>query len=195
LTLSKPTVAVSRIVLVVLLVLVVALPIGVYWTIERIETHSRWERQLQEAQFFALYHMETASALVQSPGSSNQTVLDWGRNEMTYATGTLDSLSNLDQSHATQLTKIFNILAHLGTSWPGYVLGLSSTQKTTLSSLLTGIGSKVLNSYANYLNYTSSDAVSGPAFWYSGPTPPDETLLQEAVDLAVNWQGLPPLPV
>jgi len=39
-------------------------------------------------------------------------------------------------------------------------------------------------------NYTSVNGVNGPPFWYFGPSPPDETVLQEAVDLAVHAKAI-----
>ena len=61
----------------------------------------------------------------------------------------------------------------------------------TLGGLLDRIGRDILFAYGNYLNYTSADDISGAFFRYRGPSPPDTNLIQQAVDLAVNFPGLP----
>lgn len=38
---------------------------------------------------------------------------------------------------------------------------------------------------ANEKDY-NKNYVSGPPFWYFGPTPPNETILEEAAQLALN---------
>jgi len=63
-----------------------------------------------------------------------------------------------------------------------YVLGLNSTKRISLAENLYNIGEKVVKAYFNYLNYTSSN----PPLWYSGPSPPDESILGEAVELAID---------
>ncbi len=52
-----------------------------------------------------------------------------------------------------------------------------------LFAAIHSIGWKVVKAYGNFLNYTSANNVP---FWYFGPSPPDEGILEEAAQLAVN---------
>jgi hypothetical protein len=59
-----------------------------------------------------------------------------------------------------------------------------------LSNTIHHLGQKVAGAYWSLTNYTSVNGVNGPPFWYFGPSPPDETVLQEAVDLAVHAKAI-----
>ena len=48
------------------------------------------------------------------------------------------------------------------------------------------IGNNVVDAYGNLINYTSENDGTGPPFWYFGPSPPDEAILQETVNLPIN---------
>jgi len=192
--LSSKTIALNRWLLAALLVITIAAPVIVYWSIDRMETHRRWQRQFSEVQTFTFYHMWTASALLTKDSWPSQETVDWARDELQGALNSIVKLSYLDRNHANQLGRIDYVLARLSTSWSDYTLNLTFDQRTTLSGHIHTIGDKILNAYTNYLNYTSTNTITGPSFWYFGPSPPDEILLQQAVELATSLPGLPPLP-
>jgi len=180
--------------IIVLLALVVSVPSLLYWTIERNDMHARWERQLELAQTFDFYGVEQAEIVLMQPNFTSDSAYRntgvWGLNSAEFA---LNNLVILDFDRANQLYKIETMLLSLASSWSTYTTGLNQSQRGTLAGLLGSIGNDVLFAYGNFIKYTSSGG-SGPPFWYNGPSPPDQVLIQQAVDLAVNFPGLPPLP-
>ena len=156
--------------------------------------HARWERQLEWAQSFDFYGVEEAQIVLMQPNFTSDSAYrnngGWGLNSAEF---TLNSLVILDFDRANQLYKIETVLLSLANSWSTYTTGLNQSQRGTLAGLLGRIGNDILYAYGNFISYTSSGG-SGPPFWYNGPSPPDQILIQQAVDLAVNLPGLPPLP-
>jgi len=65
---------------------------------------------------------------------------------------------------------------------------LNSSQRILLSTQVYSLGHKLANAYNNFVNYTSTSPGIGPSFWYSGPSPPDENLLQSAVNIALTFE-------
>lgn len=191
--LKKPVVL-NRWLLAALLLVIIAIPSVVFWSVQRMDMHRRWQTQFVEAQTFAFYHMWTASSLLLSGPWPGQTTVDWARTEVQSARNSLVKLSYLDRDHANQLLRIDYVLVRLTTNWSDYVLNLTYTERTTLSNHIRTIGDKLLNAYGNYINYTSTNTTTGPSFWYIGPSPPDEDLLRQVVDLANTLPGLPSLP-
>ena len=172
----------------VILVAVVAVvaPITVYWVIERNDMHQRWDLQATYSQWF-LFHTEYAAALV------NGTISPWNNDtvtsvssELAYADSELYNLQVLDTSHANQLSRISYAIETLRTD--NYLQDLNQSARTTLASQLRPLSHKLANAYWNYINYTSSGTGVGPSFWYSGPSPPDEQLLQDAVNIALSFE-------
>ena len=185
---------ISVVLIIVLLVLVVSVPSVLYWTIERNDMHARWERQLELAQSFDFYGVEESQIVLMQPSFTNDSAYrGTGVSGVESAEFTLNNLVALDFDRANQLFKIETMLLDLAASWSTYTTGLSQSQRGTLAGLLGRIGNNILFAYGNYVNYTSSGP-DGPPFWYNGPSPPDPNLVQQAVDLAVNLPGLPPLP-
>lgn len=177
-----------------ILVLAVAASSLLYWTIERTDMHARWQTQFHLAQTLAFYGMDQAQIVLINPNfTSDPAFRDTGRAAVQTGSITLNQIYKLDYDRANQLSLIENTLITLATSWSSYTLSLNSSQRGVLGRLLNTIGLDVLFAYANYLNYTSADDIHGPSFWYTGPSPPDANLLQRAVDLAVNFPGLPTL--
>ncbi len=91
----------------------------------------------------------------------------------------------MDSAHQVQLGKILYLIDTIrdpstDLSW------LNSTEQTRMMNAIKDIGQKVAQAYWSILNYTSIDAVNGPPFWYFGPAPPNETILEEAAQKASN---------
>ena len=156
--------------------------------------HARWERQLELAQSFDFYGMEGAEIVLMNPNfTSDSTFRNTAVPALQSAQFTLNNLAVLDFERANQLYQIETMLLSLAPHWSAYTIGLNQSQRGTLAGLLGKIGNDILFAYGNYVNYTSSGP-DGPPFWYNGPAPPDQNLVQQAVDLAVNLPGLPPVP-
>jgi hypothetical protein len=184
---------ISAVLIIVLLVLVVSVPSLLYWTIERNDMHARWERQLEWAQSFDFYGVEEAQIVLMQPNfTSDSGYRNTGASALSSAEFALNNLVILDFDRANQLYKIQTMLFRLVSGWSTYTIGLNQSQRGTLAGLLGSIGNDILYAYGNFIKYTSSGG-SGPPFWYNGPSPPDQALIQQAVDLAVNLPGLPPL--
>jgi hypothetical protein len=176
------------------LLLAVIIPSLLFWTIERNDMHARWERQLELAQAFDFYGVEEAQIVLMQPNFiSDSAFRNTGVSALDSAQFALNNIVILDFYRANQLYKIETMLLSLASSWSTYTTGLNPSQRGTLAGLLGIIGRDILFAYGNYINYTSSSG-SGPSFWYNGPSPPDQGLVQQAVDLAVTLPGLPPLP-
>jgi len=190
----RKKVPISGVLIIVLLSLLVIVPSLLYWTIERNDMHARWERQFELAQSFDFYGVEGAQVVLLNPNfTSDSTYRNTGASALQSAQSTLTNLVALDFDRANQLYKIETMLLTLASSWSTYTTGLNQTQRGTLAGLLGKIGNDILFGYGNFINYTSPGP-NGPSFWYNGPAPPDQNLVQDAVDLAVNLPGLPPLP-
>lgn len=153
--------------LVALLLLGIVVVAGVFWAVQRINTHRRWASMLRETQHL-LTHLDEAAY----KGS---------RQELKYAYSSILELIILDKEHQIQLRKIQYMIETLID--PDIDLsGLNSTERESIHN----IGWKVVKAYGNLLNYTSVNTVNGPPFWYFGPSPPDEGILEEAAQLATN---------
>ncbi|MEM3905959.1 MAG: hypothetical protein QXZ17_03685 [Nitrososphaerota archaeon] len=63
---------------------------------------------------------------------------------------------------------------------------LNSTEQSRMMNTIHDIGQKVAQAYLSILNYTSVDSINGPPFWYFGTAPSNETILEEAAQLALN---------
>lgn len=175
----------NRLLLISLLALAIAAPVLVYWTDQRIAMHMRWDEQYSEAISF-WSHLQQAGGLIRSGvGGPNQTASSWAANSIGDAMGQLGRLSNVDVSHSNQLGIIQYSLFALTSGWPIHLSNFTNTQ-TTLPPMLFSMSRDVLFAYTNYFNYTSTSSPAGPPFWYSGPSPPDGNLLQQAVDLATQ---------
>ena len=178
-----------------MLLLVVIVPSLLYWTIERYDMHARWQTQLQLAQTFAFYGMDQAQFVIMHPNfTSDSAFRNTGPAALQTASVTLNTLSGLDLDRANQLNRIEYMLNTQASSWSAYTPGMNQSQRETLGGLLHTIGNDILYGYGNYINYTGTSNLGGSFFWYTGSSPPDPNLVQQAVDLAVNLPGLPPLP-
>lgn len=174
------------ILVVIILVISVGVPITIYWAFQRSETHRIWDINTRYAQQF-LFHTDAAVGLMKefiSPWS-NQTALE-ASNELVYADWQLNGLGVLDASHANQLGQISYAIETVRTTV--YLQSLNSSARTSLANQIATLGHDIVNAYWNYVNYTSNGTGVGPSFWYSGPAPPDEGLLQNAVNIALAFE-------
>ena len=180
--------------LIILLAVAVAVPSLLFWSIERNDMHGRWQVQLHLAQTFAFYGMDQAQLVLRNPNFTSDTAFrETGRAAVQTGAIALNTLYKMDWDRANQLSRIENMLDVLAGRLSTYTSVMNQSQRMTLGGLLDAIGRDILFAYSNYLNYTSSDDIRGPSFWYTGPSPPDTNLIRQAVDLAVNFPGLPTL--
>jgi len=159
---------------------------GVCWSVQRINTHKLWASMLRESQRLR-DHIERVAYLLPARFQANldSTTQNWLNAELHYATTSLLELSNLDQGHQVQLGKILYLIDTIGD--PSTDLSrLNSTEQTRMMNTIHDIGQKAAQAYWSILNYTSVDGVNGPPFWYFGASPPNETILEEAAQLAFN---------
>jgi hypothetical protein len=172
--------------IIVLLLSVIVAVAGVFWSVQRINTHKLWASMLRESQRFR-DHIERAAYLLPARFQSNldSTAQNWLYQELHYAESSLLELIIMDSAHSVQLGKIDNLIVTI--SDPGIDLSrLNATEQTRMMNTMCDIGQKVAQAYWSILNYTSVDGVNGPPFWYFGPAPPNETILEEAVQSAFN---------
>jgi hypothetical protein len=180
-----------------LILLIILAPIGAYWYSQRLDTHARWDVLSNYSEEFFI---DTSDVAYQMRGNFGP----WGDNisrfyggvEMADAQNALSGIRSIDQSHQSQLDGMITALYAFRSSSgafcgkPSYCAGnITDTQRANFSTRLESLAFKVYNAYNNYRNYTSTSSGVGPPFWYSGPTPPDERDLQDAVTIAGNLTG------
>ncbi len=173
-------------IMVIVIILAAAVPITLYWAVQRNDMHHQWALQ-------SSYALEFWSHTDYAAGLLNGNVAPWGNvtegftiNELGYAAIQLYDISYLDTSHANQLLRISYAIETLKTQ--NYIHNMTSSQRISLSTQLELLSHKIINAYSNYANFTSTGTATGPPFWYTGPSPPDEQLLQDAVNIALGFQ-------
>jgi hypothetical protein len=175
---------------ILLIVLAVAVPVTMYWASQRSDAHLRWDLESRYAQQF-MFHLDYATALM------NGVIYPWSNvtdgfvvNELAYANDQVYDIKVLDNSHADQLSRISYALETLRTQngTKDYIFSMNPSQRVLLASQLYSLGHKIANAYWNFVNYTSTSPGVGPSFWYSGPSPPDENLLQSSATIALNFE-------
>ncbi len=176
----------KRIIIIALLLTVVSIPATVYWALQRNEMHLRWDLESRYAQEFYFQSDYVAGLLKGDVTPPTNITIGIASNELGQAILELYNIEYLDTSHLNQLDKITTALETLKTQ--DYLQSLNSTQRTSLATQLRLLGHDIINAYWNYGNFTSTSPGVGPSFWYSGPSPPDEQLLQSAVNIALSIQ-------
>ena len=189
--LSRP-VRVNLFAIILLLILLIAVPVTVFLSLETIESHRRWYEQEEASQRF-MFHLDDAadvfndSTLVQLEDNrsfeNDEMVQQWFHWEVFYAEISLQDLYLLDTGHQSQLYPVVRMLDALD-GYGSYLLGLNATERSNFAGSLKSVASNIVEAYWNYLNYTSETQGSGPPFWYLGPSPPDETVLRQGADVA-----------
>jgi hypothetical protein len=149
----------------------------------QIETHRAWAAEIIQAQEFR-NHIENARAFAYL-NDSNSESYQRSRDELTYASESIEKIADLDKVHSSELFRISVFLENLR--------GANDTQKAQLIAAVPGlsynmrmIGEKVLAAYGTFDKDTVINTKEGPSFWYFGAPPPNEAILQEAYDLATE---------
>jgi len=165
------------------MILVILVPIVVYWSEQRIAEHARWDNELHYPQLFNI-NVDIAA------DSINGTFYPWNnesqaiaQNAISQAYATLSYLGFLDSSHTNQLFIIAEKVYESSSAF----YQITQSQRVTLSTNLRALGEKILLAY--FLNNTITSNGVGPPFWYTGPSPPDERDLQAASVIAANLTG------
>lgn len=175
-----------------LLLLLILVPLNVYWNMDRTNKFQVWRTQYQEAQAFTFFGMEKAASLLNTTNfRTNNTAQNWYQHEMVLAQLELSDIGTTDTAHGSQLIRTALAIYTMGTDMI-YVLQLNDSQRTTLSGYVQTIGNDILNAYTKYGDFTNMN--NWTLLWYSGSAPPDENLLNQAYTLATTLPGLPTLP-
>ena len=165
------------------MILLVAEPVLVYWTVERVVSHNRWSIQASLSETFFSQMNDAYTPITNQSLASDQALRFLANSDLHHAGTTMYNLYRVDTQHFNQLSRISSTLLSLQNL--SYVLSLTSVQRLVLANLLISIGTKIVNAY--HLN--GMNVYSVP-FWYWGPSPPNEDLLNQAVDLT-KLPGLP----
>ena len=190
-TVTAPALGITKrhlnsLVVVALIAISAVAPIVTYWALQRDEMHRLWAIEANDSSQFR-FQLDYAAGLMTSTFYkwTNQTGVI-SASEIGYADEHLYLIGSIDTAHATQLDRITQAIDYA--IRPFFSIpptNVSLPGRTLLSGQLITIGQKVQYAYWNYENYTSSSLAP---FWYSGPSPPDEGLLQQAVNLAMALQ-------
>jgi hypothetical protein len=159
--------------------------------------HARWDVLSNYSDEFFLHASDVAYQMRGNFGpSGDNTSRFYEGIEMAEAEIALNGIRIIDQPHQSQLEGMITALYAFRSSSgafcgkPSYCAGnITDTQKANFSIRLESLAFKVYNAYNNYRNYTGTTSGVGPSFWYSGPSPPDERDLQDAVTIAGNLTG------
>jgi hypothetical protein len=168
------------------LILVIAVVFASFaWASDRIETHKRWASMMEMSQRFMIHFDEVYVRLPDKFTNELYPTHFWIRDELDYAYWVILKLSRLDEAHANQLFKIGSLIDTLRDPATDTVQ-LNGSQFSFLSKAIYTISQRLIDAYWNPLNGTDVDSETGPPFWYFGPSPPDEALLQQVASLAVQ---------
>lgn len=174
--------------LIVLLFLIIVAVALFSWASQRIDAHRRWASMLRESQQF-MFHLDEVYVLLPAKFQDSNPQHLWFFAELDYAEESLLELTRLDGAHQSKLFMIDMMIEALRDPGTNGVQ-LNDAQFWDLSKTIRHLGQKVAGAYWSLTNYTSVNGVDGPPFWYFGPSPPDETVLQEAVDLSVHAKAI-----
>lgn len=169
------------------LILVIVVASGSFlWASGRIETHKRWAAMLEMSQQFMIHFDEV---YVRLPSIMKNETPDpthyWLIDELDYADWAISQLARIDTAHESELFSVEIFVWTLqGSATTG--IQLNSSQFLNLSSAIHTIAYKLPQAYWNPLNTTSINTETGPPFWYFGPSPPDEAILQQMATLATQ---------
>jgi len=170
----------------VLVIIAIAIPTTLYWETSRNDMHLRWDLQARYAQEFWSQAQYSGSLINGTVSKWNNETAGVAVNVLGFADEELYDIGVLDTAHTNTLSRISTAIETLRTD--DYIATLNQTSRTLLAHQLWSISQKIINANWNYANYTSTTPGVGPPFWYSGPAPPDETLLQNAVNIALAFE-------
>ncbi|HKZ93791.1 MAG TPA: hypothetical protein VJ249_04320 [Candidatus Bathyarchaeia archaeon] len=163
---------------------------GIVWTMQRIDIHKQWASMVREGARFS-NHIESASGLLPIDSELDTTRKRCLINELDYSDVSLGLLIRLDEEHEIQLMTIREMVGTLRYI-AAYFSTINVSSVESLGKTIYDVGVQVNRAYSNIINYASIDGINGPPFWYSGPSPPDEAILGEAVSSAVRAQKMLP---
>lgn len=176
--------------LLVLILVIVAVTATFVWASDRVAIHERWASELEMSQQFGIHFSEV---YVRLPSITENVTTDpthfWFLNELDYAQWTLDQLIELDGAHTSELYRVEDLIQTLIESGTNGIQ-LNDSQFSSLGSTINSIAQKLPEAYWDPLNSTSVDSRTGPPFWYLGPSPPDEAILQQVATLATYAKGI-----
>lgn len=183
--------------LVSLLLLLIIVPLNVYWNMDRIAKFQAWSEEYSLGQQFAFYEMDRAAGLVNTTNfQTNNTVQAWYYESLSSAFITLNQIAGIDSAHGTrtsahgtqyfQMNEVLDSLRNFQ-----YVNGLNATERSTLSKILYSVGNDILYAYSKYGDFGSPGQWSLSLSPYSGPSPPDDNLVNQAYVLLTTLPGLP----
>jgi len=164
-----------------LLITIAGAPI--FWASQRVDMHRRWASQANKTQSIVGHFYVAAKLLNSTSFETDEIAQEWFSEKMEEAGDAVAALGSMDAGHRDQLFKIVAITIYLS-SGKTSVLDLNATGRSTLAESLLNIGWKLREAYSNFADSYGTDPFSGPLFSYFGPSPPDETILQQALDLA-----------
>jgi hypothetical protein len=171
--------------LLVLVLIIVVASASLVWASDRIETHKRWASMLEMSQRFMIHFTQAYLRLPGVYGNETDPTHYWFQNELDYADWALDKLMKLDEAHTSELIRIEDLIMNLRS--PNAVEPwLNNSQFADLGNTIYLIAEKLPQAYWNPFNSTSINSDTGPPFWYFGPSPPDEAILQQVAALAIN---------
>lgn len=182
---------VSLLIVIVVIIIAMVGPIVTYWALQRDEMHRLWVIEANESSQFR-FQLDYGASLMTSTFSKWTNETSWiSANEISYANEYLTLIGGIDTEHAAQLDRISQSIDYA--IRPFFSIppaNVSLAGRTVLSGQLGAIGQKVQYAYTNFENYTyiTYSPMAGAPFWYSGPSPPDEGLLQQAVNIALALQ-------
>jgi hypothetical protein len=140
---------------------------------------------LEMSQRFMIHFLQVYLRLPSIYGNETDPTHYWLQNELDYADWALNKLMKLDEAHTSELVRIEELIMTLR---PQGAIGpwLNNSQLEDLSSSIYTIAERLPQAYWNPFNSTSVNTDTGPSFWYFGPSPPDEAILQQTVALATH---------
>ncbi|MGD6808784.1 MAG: hypothetical protein ACQCN3_03715 [Candidatus Bathyarchaeia archaeon] len=158
------------------------------WAFDRIETHKRWVKMVNESFDYA-NNMVLTIPLIDSYYNTPEEPQRFALNSQLWAASlSLRELKNTEQDSNSDLAleKIGSFMSSLQIE---NLTKLSPTEKTELCNAIARMSGNVANAYMSICNYTNAGD-SGIPFWYAGPSSPNQTYLQRAANEAVNAQQI-----
>jgi hypothetical protein len=171
--------------LLILILIILVASASFVWASDRIETHKRWASMLEMSQRFSVHFTEVYLRLPSVYGNETDPTHYWFQNELDYAEWALNKLMKLDEAHTSELVRIEELIMNLRSP---NAIGpwFNNSQFADLGNSIYSIAQKLPQAYWNPLNSTSVNSDTGPPFWYFGPSPPDEAILQQIATLAIH---------
>src|SRR5437879_11976026 len=115
----------TRFLIWVLIILLVAEPVLVYWTVERVVSHNRWSIQASLSETFFSQMNDAYTPITNQSLASDQALRILANIDLHNAGTTMYNLFRVDTQHFNQLSRISTVLISLQSL--GYVLNLTSS--------------------------------------------------------------------